>query len=387
MARNVTLAVGTNKGLFLFEGDPAAGNWKSRDPILPEWEISSVLLDPKDPDHLTVGTVHYAWGATVRDTRDGGKTWTQTALRPPPEGQDKPTEASAGENGNGAAPGQRPIKRIWQIVRGNEKGTLYAGVDEAALYVSRDGGEKWSEVEGLTNHESRPHWQPGAGGLCLHSILIDPNDSKKMWVGISAVGVFGTADGGKSWEPMNEGLAPMVMTGSPDENAMYCIHRIALDPTAPGRLYMQFHAHSMTPDKSPSPGVYRSDNGGRMWKPIDKQLPDHFGFPLAVTRKGEIFVVPLYDEARTFPGGKAAVWCSRDGGESWDKVTRGLDAEPEFTGVLRDSMCADTGDPAGVYFGTTNGDVFTSGDAGRSWQRIPTRLPRVLSVRAEVRDA
>lgn len=383
MARNVTLAVGTNKGLFLFDGDPAAGKWRPREPLLPEWEISTVLLDPKDPDHLTVGTVHYAWGATVRDSRDGGKTWTQTALREPePEGQPKSTD------GNGSTGGKRPIKRIWQIVRGNEKGVLYAGIDEAALYLSRDDGKSWSEVEGLTNHESRPHWQPGNGGLCLHSIVIDPRDSKRMWVGISAVGVFGTTDGGKSWEALNEGIAPMIFTGTENQDAMYCIHRIALDPTTPDRLYMQFHAHNFTPDKSHSPGVYRSDNGGRLWKPIDKSLPaDKFGFPMAVTRKGEIFVVPLYDEARTFREGKAAVWCSRNGGESWERLEKGLTDEPRFSGVLRDAMVADAGNPAGVYFGTTTGDVFASGDAGRSWTRIPERLPRVLSVRAEVRDA
>lgn len=382
MARDVLLGVGTQKGLFLFDGDPASGKWRTREPLLPEWEISSVLLDSKDPDHLTVGTVHYAWGATVRDSRDGGKNWTQTALREPePEGQAKPGE------GNGNAAGKRPIKRIWQIIRGGEKGTLYAGVDEAALYVSRDDGQSWSEVEGLSNHESRPHWQPGNGGLCLHSILVDPKDSKRMWVGISAVGVFGTADGGKSWEAMNEGIAPMIMTGAPHEDAMYCIHRIALDPSTPNRIYMQFHAHNFTPDKTPSPGVYRSDNGGRSWKAIDKQLPDRFGFPMAVSKKGEIFVVPLYDEVRTFPSGKAAVWCSRNGGESWERIEKGLTEEPRFSGVLRDAMCADLSDPAGVYLGTTNGDVFTSGDAGKSWQRISGRLPRVLSVRAEVRNA
>lgn len=378
----MTLAVGTNKGLFVFDGDPAGGKWSAREPLLPEWEISSVLLDPKDPEHFTVGTVHYAWGATVRDSRDAGKTWSQTALRAPdPEGQAKPAD------GNGNAAGKRPIKRIWQIIRGNEKGTLYAGVDEAALYVSRDDGQSWSEVEGLSNHESRPHWQPGNGGLCLHSILVDPKDSKRMWVGISAVGVFGTTDGGKSWEAMNEGIAPMIMTGAPHEDAMYCIHRIALDPSTPNRIYMQFHAHNFTPDKTRSPGVYRSDNGGRSWKAIDKQLSDRFGFPMAVTRKGEIFVVPLYDEARTFPSGKSAVWCSRNGGDSWERVEKGLTEEPRFTGVLRDAMCTDVSDPAGVYFGTTGGDVFTSGDAGKSWQRIPGRLPRVLSVRAEVRNA
>ena len=384
MAGRVTLAVGTQKGLFLFDGDPASGSWKAREPILPEWEVSTVLLDPKDPDHLTIGTVHYAWGATVRDSRDGGKTWSQTALRPPPADGPRPGEFGYEDKGG---EGQRPIKRIWQLVRGNEKGTLFAGVDEAALYVSRDNGQSWSEVEGLSNHESRPHWQPGAGGLCLHSIVIDPRNSDRMWVAISAVGVFGTTDGGKSWEAMNEGIAPMIMTGAEHEAAMYCIHRIALDPTSPDRLYMQFHAHNMTPDKSPSPGVYRSDNGGRHWKAIDKALPDHFGFPLAVTQKGEVMVIPLYDESRTFRGGKAAVWRTSDGGDSWEQVTRGLDAEPAFSGVLRDAMVADTSNPGGVYFGTTNGDLFASGDSGRSWKRVPVRLPRVLSVRAEVRDA
>ena len=372
MSRKVTLGVGTQKGLFLFDGDPSGGQWTARDPLLPEWEVSTVLLDPGDPDHLTVGTVHWTWGATVRDSRDGGRTWTNTPLRPPEP----------------KVEGQRPIKRIWQIVRGNEAGTMFAGVDEAALYVSRDDGQTWAEVEGLSSHPSRPHWHPGGGGMCLHTILIDPTDADRMWVAISAVGVFGTTDGGRTWAAMNKGIAPMVTTGSPDENAMFCVHRMALDPTRPDRLFLQFHAHTMTPDKRRSPGIYRSDDAGGTWTPIDGQLPDHFGFPLAVSRKGEVFAIPLKgDEDRTFTGGKAGVWRTRDAGARWERCEQGLAGERQFTGVLRDAMCADGGDPCGVYFGTSGGDVFASGDAGSTWRRLPGRLPRVLSVRAEARDA
>jgi hypothetical protein len=332
-------------------------------PLLQEWRVDAILPDPDDPDRLLVGTSHEAWGATLRETRDAGETWTQTPLRPPD------------------APAEVPLTRVWQLARAGDR--LYAGVADAALYASDDDGASWTEVEGLTRHPSRPHWHPGNGGLCLHTILVDPRDGRRLWVGISAVGVFGTTDGGESWEPLNRGLPPMTMTGSPDEDAMFCIHKMALDESNPDRLFMQFHAHTMTPDGTRSSGVFRSDDAARSWQAIDRDLPLKFGFPLVLSERGELFVLPLVsDENRVFDGGRPVVWRSGNGGEEWDRREATATAEPVFSGVLRDAMTLDAGDPTGVYFGTTGGDVLASADAGDRWQRLPARLPRVLCVRA-----
>jgi len=363
MPARTLLHVGTVKGAYTFESDADRRAWTLLPPVLPEWEISTLLIDPDDPDRLMAGTAHYAYGATVRETRDAGETWTQTVLRSP------------------EPPAEHPLKRVWQLVRGTAAGTFYAGVEEAALYLSADGGESWAEVEGLTRHPSRPHWMPGAGGLCLHSILVDPADSRRMWVGISAVGVFGTTDGGETWTAMNAGLPPMVTTGSPAEDAMFCIHRIVRDP-ANGRLFMQFHAHTMTPDGTRSSGVFRSDDEGASWQAIDEDLPRKFGFPMALSERSELFVAPLVgDDNRVFDEGRLTVWRSADDGESWSRLDVPSEG-PVYSGILRDAMALDGAEPTGVYFGTTGGDVWASPDAGDSWRRLPARLPRILSVRA-----
>lgn len=363
-AERTVLWVGTRKGLHRFESDARRREWRARARLLPEWGVDAILPDPEDPDRLLVGTSHEAWGATLRETTDGGETWEEILLRPPDE------EA------------EHPLNRIWQIARG-PTGTLYAGTDEAALFVSRDDGETWAEVEGLSRHPSRPHWMPGGGGLCLHTILVDPDDPDRMWVGISAVGVFRTADGGETWEVVNDGLPPMVSTGSPDEDALFCVHKIALDPEDSGRLYLQFHAHTMTPDGERSSGVFRSDDGAASWTAIDGDLTRRFGFPIVVSEKGELFVAPLVSDAnRVFDEGRPVVWRSEDGGESWRCFDLGPPDEPVYSGVLRDAMAVDGHEPTGVYLGTTGGDVYASADAGASWERLPGRLPRVLCVRA-----
>lgn len=364
MSDRTVLWVGTRKGLYGFESDAGRREWTPRPPLLAEWEIDALLPDSDDPDHLLAATSHMAWGTTLRETRDGGETWEEILLRPPDE------------------TAEYPLNRVWQLVRSPDGETLYAGVDEAALYASRDDGRTWSEVESLTSHPSRPHWMPGAGGLCLHTILIDPADPRRMWVAISAVGVFGTTDGGETWEVMNAGLPPMVATGSEDENAAFCVHKVVLDPAEPDRLFMQFHAHPFTPDGERSSGVFRSDDAGRSWQAIDDGFPLTFGFPIVLSRKGELFVVPLWDDNRTFADGIPRVWRSGDAGESWETLQVETD-EPVYAGVLRDAMAVDDHDPTGVYAGTTGGDVFASADAGESWRRLPARLPRALCVRVQ----
>lgn len=365
MSDRTVLWVGTRKGLYGFESDADRRAWRGLKPLLPEWEIDAILTDPDDPDHLLVGTSHMAWGPTLRETRDGGASWDETPLR-----------AAEDEAGY-------PVNRVWQLVRSPDGETLFAGVDEAALFRSDDDGKTWAEVETLTAHPSRPHWNPGAGGLCLHTILIDPANPDRMWVAISAVGVFGTTDGGETWTPLNHGLPAMVMTGSEDEDAAYCVHKIVHDPADPDRLFMQFHAHDFTPDKTMSSGVFRSDDAGGTWKAIDEGFPHRFGFPVALSKKGELFVMPVVVDNRAFEDGVPRVWRSRDAGGSWETLdVRPID-EPVYHGVLRDAMVVDDLDPTGVYLATTGGEAFASADAGESWRRMPARLPRSLCVRVQ----
>lgn len=349
------VAVGTAKGLFTYRH--TAGQWKLAGPFLSGWEVSSLLLQPNGgTPHILAGTVHYAYGATIRKSVDGGETFTQLEGRPAyPEGS------------------SFKLTRIWQIAALDKKNPdkLFAGVDEAGLFKSDDGGKSWSELSSLTGLPSRSSWNPGAGGLCLHTILIDPNDSNRMWVGISAVGVFKTTDGGKTWTPSNAGLSS-VATGSDEPSAIYCIHKMTLHPSNPNKLFMQFHG-----------GVYASEDGGANWQRRENGLPGNFGFPMVVLSDGSLMIAPLQaDEHRFFKDGKMAVYKSTDEAKTWTPRTKGLPDEPVYTGVLRDAMCVDSAD--GTYLATTGGDVFASLDQGESWQRLPGRLPRALMVRAMV---
>jgi hypothetical protein len=269
------------------------------------------------------------------------------------------------------------LKHIWQIVPGHpsQPGTWYAGVDDAGLFVSRDDANTWSELSGLTSHPTRPDWVPGFGGLCLHSILVDPTNARRIWVGISAVGVFRTDDGGETWKLCNEGLPNVAPEFIKAPDMGRCVHKMALDPVRAGVLYIQVLG-----------GVFNSEIAGDSWERISAGLPHDFGFPLAITPRGDLFVVPLIaDENRVVPDGALKVWRSRDHGRSWRAMTSGLPQKEHFVGVLRDAMTADTLSPAGVYFGTTGGEIFHSRDDGESWEKFPAQFPRITTLKVWLR--
>lgn len=351
MGDRVQVIVGTVKGVFLYESDHKRGKWTIT-PSLPGWEIYSVL---GVNGRIYAGTSHYSYGPTIRVTSNKGKTWKQLEARP-----EYPKESGF------------KLNKIWQLVSGNpsEKNTIYAGVDEAGLFVTRDGAKSWSELSALTRDPSRAKWFPGNGGLCLHTILIDPNDKNRIVVGISAVGVFKTADGGQSWKNCNRDL-PALPTGSDDKSVICCVHKMVMDPTNPDTLYMQYHG-----------GVFKSSDCADSWTRIESGLPGNFGFPMVITKDGDLFVVPLEsDEKRMMREGKFRVYRSSNGGKKWTALTKGLPKEPKYVGVLRDAMAVDPCATPGVYVGTTMGEVFYSRDAGDTWDRLPGTLPRITNVK------
>lgn len=365
----VTVLVGTTRGAFFFHSDANRQSWEMTGPHLDGWEIYSLCglngdgSGGKDNGHsgnrIFAGTSHFVYGPTIRVSDDLGETWTQVEASP----------KYAEESGH-------KLNRIWQIVPGHpaEPGKLYAGVDEAGLFASLDGGTTWEEVTGLSQHHTRDEWSPGNGGLCLHTILIDPTNPQRTWVGISAVGVFRTDDGGRTWKACNQGL-PNLATGVRTEEVGRCVHKLVLDPKNSDTLYCQFHG-----------GVFKSTDAADSWQPIESGLPSNFGFPMGVTASGDLFVIPLEsDIQRHVKDGRLRVYRSRDGGESWSDASQGLPDQPHYVGVLRDALAVDTLDPAGIYFGTSMGEIFYSPDAGEHWDRLPGQFPRITSIKAWVR--
>ncbi|MDD9267944.1 WD40/YVTN/BNR-like repeat-containing protein [Paenibacillus sp. GCM10023248] len=360
MAKRVQLLIGTNKGVFIYSSTIERRNWSLRGPFLPGWEAYSVLGDSRNGNKLYAGTSHAAYGATIRMSDNDGETWTQIAEGP----------AYSPESGFS-------LNRIWQLVPGHasEPETLFAGTEEAGIFVSRDSGQSWQELDALTKHPTRPDWFPGAGGMCLHTILIDPRDAKRMWVGISAVGVFRTLDGGLSWKPSNNGLN-RVPTGQPDERVGFCVHKMVLDPSNPDILYMQEHS-----------GVFKSVDGGDTWIPIEAGLTLRegdmpFGFPIAVSATGDLFLIPLESsEQRSMRDGKLIVYRMAPGESAWQPIGDVLPEEERHVSVLRDAMCVDGLDPYGLYFGTTSGEVYCSLNRGESWERLPGQFSRILTVK------
>ena len=364
---SVTLLAGTRKGAFLVESDGDRTEWTVRGPLLKGWEVSDLVLDLRDgagdgaPGRLHAAVGHVVYGPTIHRSDDFGETWEQVEGTPA-----YPEDA------------ERELDQVWRIEpgRADEPDTLYAGVAEAGLFVSRDGGDTWDEVPGLNEHGTRPDWMPGAGGLCCHTILHDPNDADRMWVGISAVGVFRTDDGGESWQPKNTGVE-VVDPDLAEGGVGSCVHGLVLDPTDPGRLYQQNHR-----------GVYRSTDAGDTWEPAGDGLPSTFGFPIAMHPRDPetLYTVPLEsDEYRMSLDGQPAVYRTTDGGDSWTGHTEGFPEDSWLT-VLRQAMTVDDLDPAGVYVGTTGGRIFSSRDEGETWAAIDCHLPRIFSLRAVVVD-
>ena len=335
--------------------DERRTDWKLSGPHLGGWEIFSLCGDSRN-GRILAGTGHFMHGPTIRISEDFGATWKGVKRDP------KFAKRAKGE-----------LKHIWQIVPGHpsEPGTWYAGVDDAALFVSRDDGDTWSELKGLTKHPTRPRWMPGFGGLCLHSVVVDPTNARRLWVAISAVGVFRSDDAGETWTLCNAGLPNIAPEFIKDSDMGRCVHKLVLDPARPGALALQYHG-----------GVFQSDNAGDSWTRISAGLPHDFGFPMAATQRGDFFVVPLLaDTNRVVPEGALKVWRTRDRGRTWRALTKGLPQKDHFVGVLRDAMAADALEPAGVYLGTTGGELFCSKDAGQSWEKLPANFPRITTLK------
>ena len=355
----VTLLVGTDRGLFALDSDEHRRQWRIREPAHRGWQVYSVWPDTRtEPATVWAGLSSAFYGPHLQRARDCGSSWEPVPSPRFPEGS------------------PRRLHQIWSLAAVPGSGRMRAGASEAALFSSTDAGG-WEWNQGLEEHPSRPHWSPGAGGLCLHSIVQDPADHDRVFIGISAVGVLRSDDGGARWGLKNTGVTAPVEEEQPKyTEVMCCVHGLVQDPTDPARLYQQNHT-----------GVYRSLDAGERWDRIESGLPSNFGFPIVMhpRKPRTLFLAPLAaDEDRTFPGGRPGVYRTDDGGDNWVRTHRGLE-DPCYSGVLRGAMTADAEDEPGIYFGTTGGDVYASLDEGEHWSRLPGRLPRVLSVAALTR--
>ena len=377
----VTVMVGTRKGAFLFSSDLNRKNWSVSDVKLKGWIVMHMVLDPRDQRmHAAVGS--FAYGPTTQFSNDLGETWRQSEVvpaftRPSTSGRPYGTVEEA-FSGQPVSTDLEKVLQIWNITpgRADEPGTLYAGVQPAALFKSTDHGNSWSLVEGLYDHPHRGKWNPGGGGLCLHTIVLDPRDKQRMYIAISAAGVYRTDDGGVTWQPRNKNVRVDFMGDDHYPEIGQCVHKVDMHPTQPDVLYQQNHN-----------GVYRSDNRGDSWIDIGEgRLPSRFGFPIAVhphDPRTVYIILEESDEFRMSVDSKFSVWRSRDGGESWERKSQGLPASAHLV-VLRDAMATDTLDKAGIYAGTDTGQLFYSRDDGDTWEMMADYLPPILSVEAAV---
>ena len=358
MSQQVTLLVGTRKGLFVLDGDESRDSWRVRGPLCDGWPIHDAIVNPGTGAIFAGGGSNW-YGPAVWRSDDRGATWTHSS-----EGLTYGDDAEK-------------IATIWSLATGPGD-AMYAGVEPAGLFRSGDGGATWQHVEGLTNHPSRPEWQPGNGGLILHSIVPSPTDADRVWVGISSVGAFESADGGSTWETRNEGVrAGFMPEGQQYPEFGQCVHKLVMAADGGEHLYQQNHC-----------GVYRTTDGGRQWQEITAGLPSEFGFPMSAHPRDPttVWIIPLTspEQGRLMPDGHAAVWRTIDGGDSWIRSDDGLPQHDAYVGVLREAMAVDRLDPVGVYFGTSTGQLYGSRDEGKSWRLIADNLPAIWSVEAAV---
>ncbi|HVB98110.1 MAG TPA: exo-alpha-sialidase, partial [Candidatus Dormibacteraeota bacterium] len=381
---------GTKKGAFILSSDGKRKQWDVSGPLFAGWEIYHMKGSPVDPDRLYASQSSGWFGQVIQRSSDGGKTWETPGGSPViergrmPSGESnkfvydvspetgKPLRTHQWYDGT-----QHPweFKRVWHLEPSlADPGIVYAGVEDAGLFRSDDGGQGWHELAGLRGHGTGPKWSPGAGGMCLHTILLDAGNPRRMYVAISAAGAFRTDDGGHSWLPINRGLrSPYI----PDPNAEigHCVHHMAMHPSRPDVLFMQKHWD-----------VMRSDDAGASWHEVSGNLPTDFGFVVDVHahEPETIYVVPIKSDSEHFPpDGKLRVYRSRSGGNEWEELGRGLPDSNCYVNVLRDAMAVDRLDSCGVYFGTTGGQVYASADAGDSWMAIVRDLPPVFSVEVQ----
>ncbi len=356
----ILVLVGTRKGAFIVESDVARRSWTVRGPFCETWPTNHVVGDP-DSGTIYAGGGSEWFGPAVWRSTDLGASWTHSSA------------------GLAYAVGEEPIKSVWSLAAAH--GELHAGVQPAGLFRSEDGGASWSHVRGLRDHPTRPEWQPGGAGLILHSLVPHPRDAARLWVAISAAGVFYTEDRGCTWQPRNRGTRNDYM---PEEQRYpefgQCVHCLVVAPRSHDRLYQQNHC-----------GMYRSDDGGQRWESIEAGLPSSFGFAAAAHPRDPdtLYLLPLNGDSvgRYVPDGRAAVWRTRDAGRSWQDLRAGLPQENAFLTVLRQAMAADRLEPAGIYFGTHTGQLYASTDEGETWCCIAPYLPPICSVETLVVEA
>ncbi len=379
----VRLLVGTRKGAFLLTADGKRQRWEVHGPLFGGWEVFHMAGSPADPDRIYASQSMDWFGQVIQRSSDGGRTWETPGGGPTIGEYGMPRGESnkfvyEGDPGThqwyDGTPHPWEFKRVWHIEPSpTDPDTAYAGVEDAALFRTTDGGRTWHELPALRQVDGSK-WAPGAGGMCLHTILLDPANPQQIVVAISAAGAFRTDDGGATWKAINRGLRSQFLP-QPEAEVGHCVHRIARHPLRPDVLFMQKHWD-----------VMRSDDTGEQWHEVSGDLPSDFGFPIQVHahEPDTVYVVPIKSDSEHFPpDGKLRVYRSRSGGHDWEPLTRGLPQQHCYVNVLRGAMAVDTLDPCGVYFGTTGGQVYASADSGDRWEAIVQHLPPVLSVTAQ----
>src|SRR5438477_3030468 len=392
----VRVLVGTRKGAFFLSSDGKRQKWDVSGPHFAGWEMYHLKGSSADPNRIYASQTSGWFGQIIQRSDDGGKTWIQPGTPPgeqtgpggmPKAESNKFVYDTSSETGKPLTTHQfydgkqHPweFKRVWHLEPSlTDADTVYAGIEDAAIFRSTDGAQNWKEMSGLRGHGTGPKWQPGAGGMCLHTIILDPSsrtpETQRMWIAISAAGAFRTDDGGKSWKPINRGLKSQYIP-DPDAETGHCVHHIAMNPKRPGVLFMQKHWD-----------VMRSDDAGDNWKDVGGNLPTDFGFVIDIHahEPETIYVVPIKSDSEHYVHeGKLRVFRSRSGGNEWEALTKGLPQRDCYVNVLRDAMAVDSLDKCGIYFGTTGGQVYASADAGDSWNPIVRDLPAVLSVEVQ----